>query len=211
MNRRILIVDDHAVVRRGLKDIVVDSFPGTEVLEAADVDSAEKLVGKESLSAVILDISLPGRSGLDLLRELRQSQPNLPVLVLSMHPEEQFAVRVLKSGAAGYLTKDSAPEELAVALRAILLGNKYIQPSVAVKLTSHLNANGKNAPHERLSDREYEVLCMIGSGKTVSEIAGILSLSVKTVSTYRVRILEKMGMETSAQLTAYAVKHKIVS
>jgi two-component system, NarL family, invasion response regulator UvrY len=159
---------------------------------------------------VVLDVNLPDRSGLDILREIRERNPRLPVLILSMHPEDQFAVRVVKAGASGYLTKDSAAEELVKVLRRILSGGKYISPTLAEQLAEALTGETEKPAHEKLTDREYLVLCRIGSGKTVSEIAEELQLSVKTVSTYRTRILEKMDLRTNAELTSYAVRNGLV-
>ncbi len=153
---------------------------------------------------------MPGRSGLEILKEVKESKPRLPVLVLSMHPEDQFAVRVLKSGASGYMTKESAPEELVGAIKKVLAGGHYVSAALAEKMVSYLSVNSPNPPHERLSDREFAVLRMIASGKTVSQIAEDLSLSVKTVSTYRVRVLEKMAMTSNAELTRYAIKNQLV-
>jgi DNA-binding NarL/FixJ family response regulator len=167
-------------------------------------------IGKDDLDLVVLDIAMPGRGGLDILKEIKSLKPKLPVLVLSMYPEEQYAVRVLKSGASGYLTKESAPVELVKAIRQISQGKKYISPSLAEKLAVDLEISPDRPPHETLSDREYQVMCMIASGKTLKEIADGLSLSIKTISTYRSRILEKMNMKTNAELTHYAIKNRLV-
>lgn len=208
---RILIADDHAVVRRGLKQILADDFKKADFGEAANVRDALELVRKERWDAVVLDITMPGgRSGLEALKEIREARPRLPVLVLSMHPEDQFALRVLRSGAAGYMTKESAPEELVGAIRKILAGGRYVSAALAEKMASYLAVDTPNLPHENLSDREFVVLRMIASGMTVTHIAAELSLSVKTVSTYRVRILEKMDMTTNAELTHYAIKNHLV-
>jgi DNA-binding NarL/FixJ family response regulator len=207
---RILIADDHAVVRRGLKQILADHFRKADFGEAANVRDALVLIRRERWDAVVLDITMPGRSGLEALKEIREARPRLPVLVLSMHPEDQFAVRVLRSGAAGYMTKESAPEELVGAIEKVLAGGRYVSAALAEKMASYLAVDTPNLPHENLSDREFVVLRMIASGKTVSHIAAELSLSVKTVSTYRVRILEKMNMTTNAELTHYAIKNHVV-
>ena len=207
---RILIADDHAVVRRGLKQILADEFKQAHFGEAANAREALDRLRKENWDAVVLDITTPGRSGLEALKEIREEKPKLPVLVLSMHPEDQFAVRVLKSGASGYMTKESAPEELVGAIKKVLAGGRYVSPSLAEKMASYLAIDSPKAPHERLSDREFVVLRMIASGKTVSQIAEELSLSVKTVSTYRTRILEKTGMTSNAELTHYAIKNQLV-
>ena len=166
-------------------------------------------VWKQEWDVIVLDISMPGRSGLDVLKELKQARPKIHVLMLSMHSEDQFAVRVLRAGASGYMTKDSAPEELVGAIKKILHGGKYVSPSLAEKLAFALVPDTDKPPHESLSDREYEVLRLIAAGKTVSEIADQLSLSVKTISTYRARILEKMNMRTNAELTHYAIQHHL--
>lgn len=205
-----LIADDHAVVRQGLKQIISEQ-PDMKVLgEASTVPELLDHVHKQKWDIVVLDIGMPGRGGLDGLKELKQEQPKLPVLILSIHPEDQFAVRALKAGASGYLTKDSAPEELVQAIRKLLAGRKYIGPELAEKLATDLEANSAKARHETLSDREFQILRLIASGKSVTEIAQKLSLSVKTVSTYRARILEKMNMGTNAELMHYAMNHKLV-
>jgi len=210
MSLRILIADDHAVVRRGLKQILADEFKRADFGETRNAHEAIERIRKENWDAVVLDITMPGRSGLDALKEIKEAKPRLPVLVLSMHPEDQFAVRVLKSGASGYLTKESAPEELVGAIKKVLAGGRYVSSALAEKMASYLAIDTPNAPHEELSDREFAVLRMIASGKTVSQVADELSLSVKTVSTYRTRILEKMGMKSSAELTHYAFKYSLV-
>jgi DNA-binding NarL/FixJ family response regulator len=207
---RIVIADDHAVVRRGLKEILADESDMEIGAEASTAHELLDLVRKHPWDAVVLDISLPGRSGLEVLAELKQEQPTLPVLVHTMHPEDQFAVRALRAGAAGYLTKDSAPTELVKALRKIVGGGKYVSASLAEKLAASMDVKAVEVPHQILSDREFEVFRLIASGTTVSEIAEQLSLSVKTVSTYRGRILEKMKMKNNADLMRYALQHKVV-
>jgi two-component system invasion response regulator UvrY len=206
---KILLADDHAVVRHGLKQILTDAFKRATYGEARNAQEALDLVWKQEWDVVVLDITMPGRSGLDVLREIKQSKPRLPVLVLSMHPENQFAVRVLKSGAAGYMTKESAPEELVGAVKKVLAGGRYVSNSLAENLAASLSVNQK-APQEKLSDREFQVLRLIASGKMVTDIARELSLSVKTISTYRSRILEKMGMKNNAELMHYAIQHRLV-
>ena len=208
---RILIADDHAIVRSGLKQIVT-SAPDLEVAgEATSSQEVLALVHAQPWDLVVLDIHMPGRGGLETLKELKREFPKLPVLVLSMYPEDQYAVRALKAGAAGYLSKDSAPDELLTAIRRVLGGGKYISPAVAEQLAVAVNhTKTDKAPHELLSDREYQILCLIASGKTVSEIAAALTLSVKTVSTYRTRVLEKMQMKTNAELTHYAIRNELV-
>lgn len=207
---RIIVADDHAVVRRGLKDILADEADMEIGAEASTAQELLELVRKQAWDAVVLDISLPGRSGLEVLSELKQEHPSLPVLVHTMHPEDQFAVRALRAGAAGYLTKDSAPAELVKALRKIVAGGKYVGQSLAEKLAVNVDANIDRAPHQALSDREFQVLRLLASGRTVSEIAEELSLSVKTISTYRSRILDKMKMKNNAELMRYALQHRIV-
>ena len=207
---RILITDDHAVVRKGLLQILRDDFKKAEFVEAGNATEALDRIRKENWDIVVLDITMPGRSGLEALKEIKEARPKLPVLVLSMHPEDQFAARVLKAGASGYMTKESAPDELVGAVRKIVAGGRYVSPALAEKMASYLAIDTLKPPHERLSDREFVVLRMIASGKTVSRVAEELSLSVKTVSTYRVRILEKMGMASNAELTHYAIKNQLV-
>ncbi|MBI3876201.1 MAG: response regulator transcription factor [Verrucomicrobia bacterium] len=207
---KILIADDHAVVRQGLKQILADDFKRATFGEAKNANEAISRVWKDKWDIVILDITMPGRSGFEVLREIKRSHRNLPVLVLSMHPEDQFAVRVLKSGAAGYMTKESAPEALVGAVKKVLAGGRYVSPSLAERMASYLDIDVQKPPHERLSDREFQVLRMIASGKTVTEIAHEHSLSVKTISTYRTRILDKMAMKTNAELTHYAIQNQLV-
>src|ERR1700722_6211980 len=206
---KILIADDHAVVRHGLKQILADEFKKSVFGEAGNAQEALDLVWKEPWDVVVLDITMPGRSGLEVLREIKKSSPKLPVLVLSMHPENQFAVRVLKRGASGYMTKESAPAELVGAIKSVLAGRRYVSPTLAESLAASLSTNHK-APQDKLSDREFQALRLIASGKTVSEIARELSLSVKTISTYRARILEKMGLKNNAELMRYAMQHRLV-
>src|SRR5436190_1633041 len=208
---RILLADDHAVVRRGLKQILAEDFKRAVFGEARNAQEALDLVWKENWDVIVLDVTMPGRSGLEVLREIKKSRPKLPVLVLSMHPENQFAVRVLKRGASGYMTKESAPEELVGAIRKVLAGGRYVSTSLAEKLANYLSGGEtQKSPQEKLSDREFQVLRLIASGKIVSEIAQELSLSVKTISTYRSRILEKMGMKNNAELMHYAMQHQLV-
>jgi DNA-binding NarL/FixJ family response regulator len=207
---KILIADDHAVVRRGLKQILGEEPDMAVFGEARNAEEVLKNVREQNWDIVILDITMAGRSGLDVLKELKHTRPKLPVLFLSIHPEDQYAVRVLKAGAAGYMTKESAPEELVKAIRKVLRGGKYISPSLAEKLAFDLETDSEKPLHESLSDREYQVMCMIASGKTVKDIAEALYLSVKTISTYRERILGKMKMKTNAELTHYAIKNRLV-
>jgi DNA-binding NarL/FixJ family response regulator len=207
---RILIVDDHAVVRDGVKRIF-DEQPGeVNFGEASTAQEALKLVREENWDAVVLDISLGGRSGLDVLKELKQIQPRLPVLVLSMHSEEQYARRAFKTGAAGYITKDNSRAELVKAINKVADGGRYVSPSLAEKLAFDIERGTDRPLHEALSHREFEVMRLIASGKSVIEIAALLSLSDKTISTYRSRILVKMNMRTNAELIRYAVKNRLV-
>jgi DNA-binding NarL/FixJ family response regulator len=207
---KILIADDHPVVRKGLKEIIEETPDMMVGDEASNGQETLEKVRKSDFDIVLLDISMPGRSGLDILKELKSEKPELSVLILSMHPEEQYAVRVLKAGASGYLTKESAPEELIAAIKKASIGRKYVSSSLAEKLACYLEIDDERPLHETLSDREYEVMRMIASGKTITEIAGKLFLSVKTISTYRSRILEKMRMKSNAELTHYALKNRMV-
>lgn len=210
MIKRMLIVDDHEVLRDGVKR-VFEKQPGTASFgEASTVQEALRLVREQDWDVVVLDISLGDRSGLDVLKELKQIRPQLPVLILSMHSEEQFARRAFKAGAAGYVTKDSPRAELLKAINKVAEGGRYVSHALAEELVIALEKGNDCPPHETLSDREFEVMRMIASGKTVSEIAGVLSLSESTISTYRARILEKMGMRTNAELTYYAILNKLV-
>jgi two-component system, NarL family, invasion response regulator UvrY len=197
-------------VRHGLKQILADEFKKANFGEARNGQEVLDSVWKQPWDVVVLDITMPGRSGLEVLKEIKKAKPKLPILVLSMHPEDQFAVRVLKSGASGYMTKESAPGELVGAVKKIMAGGRHISPSVAEIMASYITMDSKRPPHEQLSNREFQVMRMIASGKTVSEIARMLSLSVRTISTYRARILEKTGMKTNAELTHYAFQHSLV-
>lgn len=207
---RILIADDHAVVRRGLKQIVEEAKDMVIAGEAANSHEVISQIEAKRFDVLVLDITMPGRSGLDILKDVKQVRPQLPVLILSMHSEDQFAARVLKAGASGYLPKESAPEELVKAIRKVISGGKYISTDQAEKLISHFDSTRHEAPHEALSNREFEVLRRIASGRTVSQVAEEMKLSVKTISTYRTRILEKMNMSTSAELTHYAIRSGLV-
>jgi two-component system invasion response regulator UvrY len=206
---KILITDDHTVVREGLKRILKEEFPEATFGEAGDGNQALEQTRSEVWDVIVLDISMAGRNGLEVLKQMRAENIKTPVLILSMHPEDQYAVRVLKAGASGYLTKDSASEELVTAIRRIISGRKYITLSLAEKLANDLEIDTDKPIHELISDREFQVLNLIASGKTVSEIAVELSLSVTTISTYRSRILEKMNMKTNAELTHYAIQKGI--
>jgi len=216
---RVLIADDHSVVRRGLKQILLEGFPTALVEEVPDSEELVKKVMQNEWDVVISDLSMPGRSGLEALQQIKQLEAlqqikqlnaKLPVLILSIHPEEQYAIRVLKAGASGYLSKDSAPDELVNAVQRVLLGKKYITDTIAEKLASVLDQDSDKAAHENLSDREFSVLKMLAAGKSVSEIADSLFLTVTTVSTYRSRIMAKMNMKSNADLTLYAVEHKLL-
>jgi two-component system invasion response regulator UvrY len=208
--KKILLVDDHEVVRDGVKKIL-DKQPGAATFgEAGTAPEALELVREQDWDVVLLDISLGGRDGLEVLREIRRLRPRLPVLILSMHSEELFARRALKAGAVGYVTKGSPRAELAQAVEEVIKGGVYVSPTLAEKLVLDLREGTDRPPHENLSDREFEVLRLIASGKTVSEIADILSLSAGTISTYRARILEKTGMKTNAELTYYAIQNGLV-
>ncbi len=207
----VLIADDHTVVRQGLKQILASDAQLRVVGEAATGDEVLSLVQSLKVDALVLDISMPGKNGLDVLKELKRTHPGLPVLVLSMHPEDQFAIRVLRAGASGYVTKESAPDELVGALRKVCSGGKYVSPQLAEKLAVFIEHEREGPPHEQLSDREFQVMRMLSLGNTVSEIADELLLSVKTVSTYRTRVLEKMKMSTNAELTRYALQNNLIS
>jgi DNA-binding NarL/FixJ family response regulator len=208
---KILIADDHAIVRKGLKQILAEMPDKVTTDEANNGQEVLQKVWEKDYDMVLLDISMPGRSGLDVLKQLKSDKPSLKVLVLSMHPEEQYAVRAFKAGAAGYLTKESTPLELIEALKKVSQGKKYVSSSLAETLACHLETASEKPLHETLSNREYEVMCMIASGKTVKEIAHELSLSVKTISTYRTRVLEKMKMKNNAQLTHYTIQKRLVN
>lgn len=208
---RIIIADDHPIVRQGLKQIIGEAPDMNVVGEGGNCWEILGLVRKKDCDILILDIAMPGRGGLEVLRELKREHPRISILVLSMYPEDQYGMRALKAGAAGYLTKESAPEKLLEAIRKILSGGKYISATLAEKLAFDLNRNTTKPLHESLPDLEYHVMCKIASGKTVSEIAGELLLSVKTVSTYRSRILKKMKMRSNAALTHYAIKNQLIN
>ena len=206
---KVLIADDHAVVRRGLKEILADEYETLLVGEAQNGEDALRLVREQDWEIVVLDISMPGKNGLEVLKELRQVRPITPVLILTNHAEELYAVRALRAGAAGYMTKESAPEHLIEAVRKVVRGGRYITPGLAELLAQTIGGDVDKLPHESLSDRELQVLLMIASGKTVGQVADMLSLSVPTISTYRARILEKMGMKTNAELTHYAISSNL--
>ena len=207
---RVFIADDHAIVREGLKQILADS---RDIVVAGEADNgldALKLFRRASCHVMLLDISMPDRSGIDVLKQVKKEQPEMAVLMLSMHREDQYAIRSLKAGAAGYVTKQSAPQELVTAIRQVAAGQKYVSAALAQELASQVGADHEGAPHDSLSDREYQTLTMIASGKTVSAIAKELSLSVKTISEYRARLLLKMKLKNSAELTHYAIKNQLI-
>jgi len=207
---RILLADDHAIVRKGLKQIILDEFPSAEVGEVGDVESLVALVMRSKWDVIVSDISMPGRSGVEALHQIKEIDASIPVLIMSMHPEDQYALRVLKAGASGYLNKDSVHEELIPAIQMVRNGRKYITPAIAQKLVGAISSGMDKQMHEFLSDREFDVLKMLAGGKSVSDIAHQLSLSATTVSTYRARILDKMKMKTNADLTRYAIEKKLI-
>jgi DNA-binding NarL/FixJ family response regulator len=206
----ILIADDHSVVREGLKQIISGNADMTVLAEACTGNEAIEKIRKNPISVAILDISMPGKNGLDTLKELKVMHPDLPVLILSMYPEEQYALRFFRAGASGYLTKKSAPEELVNAIRTVSRGKKYVSPVLAEKLIGELDVTNEKPLHSALSDREFQVLCLMASGKTSGEIAEELFLSVKTISTYRARILEKLRLKNTAELINYAIQNQLV-
>ncbi|HAJ26043.1 MAG TPA: DNA-binding response regulator [Syntrophus sp. (in: bacteria)] len=207
---KILIADDHPIVRAGFKQVISDTQDMTVADEAENGQEVLNLIRKKDYDIVLLDISMPGRNGLEVLKDLKVEKPKLPVMILSIYPEEQYAIRALRAGASGYMTKASAPNELIAAIRKISQGGKYISSSLAEKLTDYLGEDGSKPIHERLSDREYQVMLMIASGKTVTDIADQLCLSVKTISTYRSHIIDKMRLKNNAEITLYAVQNKLV-
>lgn len=207
---KILIADDHPIVRTGLKQILDEAPVKLVCQEAKDGREVLRKTAGQDFDLVLLDIAMPGVNGLDCLKQIKKEKPRLPVLIISMYPEEQYAVRALKAGASGYLTKQSAPDELLLAIKKVLSGGKYVSASLAEKMAWQLEKDGAEHPHETLSDREYEVLRLIASGKTASRIAAQLCLSVKTVSTYRARILLKMKLKNNAELTHYAIRNHLV-
>ncbi|GAA5181701.1 response regulator transcription factor RqpR [Niveibacterium umoris] len=206
---RVLIADDHAIVRQGLRAILSDTSDMVVAGEAENGIRALQLLRDGSWDVVLMDVNMPDRNGIDTLKLVKKEFPKLPVLMLSMHPEEQYAVRALKAGASGYLSKQSAPEQLVLAIRQVASGKKYVSAEVAEQLATAITEDDR-APHERLSDREYQTLCMIASGKTLTQIGEELNLSVKTVSVYRARLLEKMKLKNNAELTHYGLKHGLV-
>jgi two-component system invasion response regulator UvrY len=208
---KILIADDHAVVRRGLKQILLEEYPSAKIGEVADAEGLlSEVIKDEAWDIVICDMNMPGRSGLDALTQIKQLAPQLPVLIMSMYPEDQYALRVLKAGAAGYLGKENIHDDIIKAVQTVKLGKKFITPSIAEKLADALGEDSLIKPHETLSDREFDVFKLLSAGKAVSDIAAQLSLSATTVSTYRSRIMEKMHMKTNAELTRYALEMQLI-
>lgn len=212
MNKRlrVMIADDHAIVRQGLRQILSDTDDMEVAGEACNGVEALHLSREGEWDVVLMDVSMPDRNGIDALKLIRKEQPRLPVLILSMYPEDQYAIRALKAGAAGYLTKQSAPDQLVTAIRQVASGKKYVSPELAMELAEAITEDTDRPLHEKLSDREYQTLCMIASGKTLTQIAEELNLSVKTVSVYRARLLEKMRLRNNAELTHYGLKYGLV-
>src|SRR4051812_41147166 len=207
---RILVADDHHIVRTGLRTLLADS-PDLKVEgEASSGTQAVKMVRECDWDVVLLDISMPDMNGVDTLTQIKRAKPELPVLILSMHPEDQYAVNLLRAGASGYVCKDGAPEQLITAIRTVIQGRRYVSPALGEQLVGHLNGNAQKPLHTELSEREFQVFCRLAAGQAVSKIAHELSLSVKTISTYRLRILQKMALKTNAELTYYAIKHGFI-
>jgi two-component system invasion response regulator UvrY len=207
---KLLVADDHAIVRKGIEQIIAETADIVVSAEARNGQEVIEKAAKNVYDLVLLDIAMPGRDGLEVLKELKKNRPKLAVLMLSMYPEEQYAIRALRSGAAGYLTKESAPDELIAAIRKVSAGGKYISSSLAEKIAHKLGDQSDMPLHEQLSDREYQILIMLASGKTLTEIADELALSVKTISTYRARLLSKMNMKSNAEITRYVIENKLV-
>jgi two-component system, NarL family, invasion response regulator UvrY len=209
--KKILIVDDHPIVRDGLKQILGDTDDLVVSGEAGNADEALALVRDSDFDLVVLDITLPGRTGIDLLRDLRRERPTLPVLMLSIHPEDELGIRAVKAGASGFLSKECASDDLVRAIQLIVSGNKYISRALADRLIEEIQRDTNRPPHEQLSDREYEVMSLIATGSSMKEVAAALSLSKSTVSTYRARILDKLNVKSNAEITRYAIHHGLVS
>jgi DNA-binding NarL/FixJ family response regulator len=207
---RVVVADDHAIVRQGLRSLLEGAKDMRCVGEAENASQTMQAVRDIDFDTLLLDISMPGKGGIEILKQVKKEKPKLPVLILSMHPEDQYALRAIKAGASGYITKQSAPQQLVAAIRQIAQGRKYITPELAESLANHLNVTGDQLPHETLSDREFQTLRLIGSGKSLTDIANELCLSVKTVSVYRARLLEKMKLKNNSELTHYALKHGLV-
>ena len=207
---KVLVVDDSPLFRRGVRDLLVEGLQGVKIGEAGNAQEMLDLLRRKPWDVAVLDISMPGMNGLDALKHVKEEFPDLPVLILSMYPEEQYAIRMIKAGADGYLTKSSTPEELLSAIQKVHGGGTYVSPSLGEALAFTIKSGAEKNPHELLSDREYQVLCLVGSGKTAGEIAGMTNLSVTTISTYRARILGKMRMKTNAELARYAIQQGLV-
>ncbi|MGK2860586.1 MAG: response regulator [Chitinophagaceae bacterium] len=207
---KILIADDHAIVRKGLKQLLLEEYPSASIGEVSDTEELISQVMNNGWDIVICDMNMPGRSGLDGLTHIKQISPELPVLIMSMYPEDQYALRVLKAGASGYLQKESIHDDIIKAIQTVKLGKKFITPSIAEKLADAYQNNNNKQPHDLLSDREFDVFKLIAAGKTVTDIATRLSLSTTTVSTYRSRVLEKMSIKSNAELTRYALENKLI-
>ncbi len=208
---RVCIVDDHAIVRQGLKQILSETKDMALAEEATDGEELLRKARRKKWDVTLLDLSMPGRGGLDVLKQFKSEYPKRPVIILTMHSEDQYAVRVFRAGADGYLTKESVPDKLIDAIRTVAGGHKYISPEIAERLAAEVGGAKGKLPHECLSDREYQVMCMLAAGKTVGMIAGELSLSVKTISTNRTRLLAKMRMKNNAELIQYGMAHKLVT
>ena len=206
---RILIADDHSMIRQGLKQVLSEEFPQATIVECSTGHGILEAVNSHSLDIVILDIHFPDKNGLEILKEIKAMHPNLPVVVLSLHSQDQYGIRVLKAGGSAYLTKESAPEELVISIKKVLEGGRYVAPGLAEQLAASLAPNAQVHLHQTLSDRELQVLQHLACGKTVTDIAEILTLSVKTISTYRSRLLEKLRLKTTADLIRYAVDHEL--
>ncbi len=207
---KVLLADDHAVVRKGIRQILADAYTEAIFGEAADIHTIRELIGKERWDILILDLAMPDGNGIEVLKQIKEDHPQIPILVMSIYPEDQYALRTIRAGASGYLTKDSAPEELVVAFQKILDGGEYISASVANELVNYARKAEDQPLYKYLSDREYQVLCLIASGKELKEIAKDLSISSKTVSTYRSRLLLKMDMKSNAELTYYAIQNGLI-
>ena len=207
---RILIVDDHAIVRKGIRQLLLEEYPGAQIEEAGDAEGLMQFVTRDPWDVVICDLNMPGRSGLDALNYIKHTFPDLPVLIMSIYPEDQYALRVFKAGASGYLSKESIHDEIISAIQTVMKGRKYISPVVAELLAEAIHGENAGEPHQLLSDREFDIFKLLAQGKPVSEIASQLSISSSTVSTYRYRILEKMNMRSNADLTKYAIEAKLI-
>ena len=211
---RVLVADDHVVMRKGLRQILLDRFPKAMVDEAGNGNEVIEQVWNNNYDAILMDISMPGKDGIDVMKEIKSNKPDLPVLIISMYPEDQYAIRAIKAGASGYVMKSCSQDELSTALERVLNGDKYVSTSLAIKLASYVeNENNRNnsiLPHEFLSDREYEIMCLMASGKSLKEIACELSLSPKTISTYRSRLMDKMNMKNNVELINYVIRKKLI-